>query len=401
MRLLHVIRGMKPESGGPLEGTLRSAEVAISNGHEVEIVSLESEDVVAGGTFKAPVTALGRGIGRYGYNSKLVPWLRRHADRFDAVILHGLWNYSSLGSWRALRKHATPYYIYSHGMMSPWFRDRFPLKHLAKQFFWTLAEGRVLRDAKYVLFTSEEERLHARNVFRGHKYREWTLGYGTLDPTGDAGSQRLQFLARFPELRSRRFLLFLGRIHPIKGCDLLIDAFAKNISAIPEDFCLVIAGPDPGNQIPVLKRLAANVGVVHRIQWLEMLQGDLKWGALRAAEALILPSHHENFGLVVAEAMACGTPVLISDKVNIWREVLKSQAGLVETDTTEGIQKLISRFLSIPVEEREKLKVAARQGFLKYFNMEKSALDLVKLIDQTSNARSEHLATRPQVPLAD
>ena len=98
---------------------------------------------------------------------------------------------------------------------------------------------------EYVLFTCEEERLSARNVFRGFRYREWVPGYGTADPTGDADSQKSVFFATFPALKNKRFLLFLGRIHPIKGCDLLIEAFAESISTLPSDLNLAISGAGP------------------------------------------------------------------------------------------------------------------------------------------------------------
>ena len=148
MRLLRVIRSTNPESGGPSERLLRSSEALIRDGHEVEVVSLESEADVAPRKFPFRVTALGWGVGKYGYNPRLAPWVRENASRFDAVIMHGLWNYSSFGAWLGLRKTSTPYYIFTHGMMDPWFRQAYPLKHIAKQVYWWVAEGRVLRDAK-------------------------------------------------------------------------------------------------------------------------------------------------------------------------------------------------------------------------------------------------------------
>lgn len=380
MRLLHVICGTDPESGGPIEALLRISEVLMRDGHEVEVVCLEEPTDTRKRNFPFAITGLGEGTRRYHYNTRLTPWLRKHAHQYDAVVLHGLWNYSSLGAWRALRKHGTPYYIFSHGMMDPWFRERYPFKHLAKQTLWLLGEGKVLRDAKAVLFTCEEERLSSHNVFWGFEYIERVVGLGTADPQGDAETETEAFIEAFPRLRDRRFLLFLGRIHPKKGCDLLVDAFGALARDLPEDLDLVLAGPDALGWIPELERRANALGASHRIHWVGMLKGAMKWGAFRRAEAMILPSHQENFGIAVAEAMACSTPVLISNKVNIWREVNACGAGLVESDNAEGTRNLIRRFCALGPDQRERMSTAARAGFLQHFDINSTAREFARTI---------------------
>ena len=375
MKLLHVISLSDPETGGPIEALLRISEVLVRDGHQVAVVCLEDEQELAGRNFPLPIVGLGSVSKRYCYSPQLKPWLEENAERFDAVVLHGLWNYSSVGSWRALRNGSTPYYVFAHGMMDPWFREKYPLKHFAKQVFWTLVEGRVLRDAQAVLFTCEEERSRARSVFKGHPYKERVVLFGTADPDGDPKTQQNAFMSAFPGLTDRQFLLFLSRIHPKKGCDLLIQAFAEMAPELPANLDLVIAGPDQVGWVPPLQMLAQRLGITTRIHWLGMLKGDVKWGAFRNAQALILPSHQENFGFVVAEAMACATPVLVSSKVNIWREIEVSQSGLVEPDTLDGTRNLIRRFNAVPVADRDEMSKNARSGFLRYFDIQVTARD--------------------------
>ena len=386
MKLLHVIAGSDQESGGPIEALLRISEVLVRDGHQVAVVTLEDEAELAERKFPFPIAGLGHGTKAYRYNAQLAPWLELNARRFDVVVLHGLWNYSSFGSWRGLRKGPTPYYIFAHGMMDPWFRERYPLKHLAKQIFWTLAEGRVLRDAQSVLFTCEEERVRARGVFKGHPYKERVVLFGTADPEGDPDRQKHEFLSAFPDLRDRSFLLFLSRIHPKKGCDLLLQAFAGLVPELPSNLDLVIAGPDQVGWVPELQLLAQRLGITARVHWPGMLKGDVKWGAFRSAEALILPSHQENFGFVVAEAMACFTPVLVSNKVNIWREVEASRCGFVEPDSLDGTRNLIRRFVALPTTDRAEMANNARAGFLKYFDIEVTARDFARAIGFDSGA---------------
>ena len=381
MRLLHVICSTDPQSGGPIEAVRRISEVLLRDGHEVQTVSLESRDEAAQRDLPFPVVGVGRGIGRYGYNPALTRWLAQHAHEFDVAVLHGLWNYSSLGAWRALRSRPTAYFIFAHGMMDPWFRDAYPLKHALKQAYWRLGEGRVLRDAKAVLFTCEEEKLRARGVFHGFQYTERIARLGTSEPDGDPAAQMAAFYAAMPALMGRRFLLFIGRIHPKKGCDHLIEALAGEAPQLPPDLDLVMAGPDETGWVPALQATARRFGIAERVHWPGMLQGETKWGAFRSADALVLPSHQENFGFVVAEAMACGTPVLISDKVNIWREVEAAYGGLVEPDTVEGARSLIRRFVALPKDERGRMGQNARQGFLLYFQAGAAAREFARVIE--------------------
>ncbi len=171
--------------------------------------------------------------------------------------------------------------------------------------------------------------------------------------------QREAFLRSFPELRNKRLLLFLGRLHEKKGCDLLIDAFAA-VSRENPALHLVLAGPDAGGMQAALSRRAAALGL-SAITWTGMLRGDAKWGAFRAAEAFVLPSHQENFGIAVTEALACGVPVLISKRVNIWREIEQDNAGLVDDDTAAGTQRLLRRWLALAPAERSAMATRAEK----------------------------------------
>ncbi|HEY2255841.1 MAG TPA: glycosyltransferase, partial [Variovorax sp.] len=154
MKLLHFSPSVDPSGGGPIEGVLRLHEALLRLGHESELLSLDNPAARHVRECPAPVRALGPSRGSYGYNPKAVDWLREHAGNYDAVIVNGLWQFTGLAAWRALARSATPYFVYTHGMLDPWFKRRYPLKHLKKWLYWPWAEYRVLRDAKAVLFTS-------------------------------------------------------------------------------------------------------------------------------------------------------------------------------------------------------------------------------------------------------
>lgn len=379
MKILHILSSVDPHGGGPTEGVRQRGIRLTEMGHTVEVVALDDPKAAFVAEFPLKVHALGPAKGSYRYSDKLVGWLTAHAREYDAVVVNGMWQYHSFGAWRALSKMRVPYFVFTHGMLDPWFKVTYPLKHLKKWLYWPWSEYRVLRDARAVLFTSEEELRQARRSFWLYRATEQVVAYGTRTPPDDASGLRGTFLAAHPQLRGRRILLFLSRIHEKKGCDLLVQGFARCAAADPA-LQLVIAGPDQTGWVATLQALAQQHGVADRISWPGMLRNEMKWGAFYAAEAFVLPSHQENFGIAVAEALGCGLPALISDKVNIWREVENAHAGLVAPDTLDGTTQLLQRWLALSATERTAMGAAARALFLANFTVDAMATGLLDVI---------------------
>ena len=219
----------------------------------------------------------------------------------------------------------------------------------------------------------------ASKSFWLYRAREEVITYGTKSPPENSDVLREAFFSAHPTLRGKRVLLFLSRIQEKKGCDLLIEAFARVASQHP-NLHLVMAGPDQTGWMAALQAQAQRLGVADRITWPGMLQGDMKWGAFYASEAFVLPSHQENFGIVVAEALGCGLPVLISDKVNIWREIEADGAGIVNTDTVEGTLRTLQRWLEFDVQMRIQMGRQARITFNNRFTVESMAQSLIQVL---------------------
>ena len=385
MRILHVISSANPAGGGPIEGIQQLRAALTDRGHNVEVASLDGRDAPWLSRLSIPVIALGPAIHRYRFSPRLVPWLRKHADAYDIIIVNGIWAYSSFGVWRALHKTGRPYVVFTHGMLDPWFKHRYPLKHLRKWLYWPWAEYRVLRDAAAVIFTCEEERILARKSFWLYNVKERVTNYGTKLPPGDPAAQERAFQSRFPQLEGKRIVLFMGRIHPKKGCDLAIEAFGR-VFARHADWRLVLAGPDQVGWKHHLDRVAERSGVTELVTWAGMVQGDVKWGAFRAAEVFLLPSHQENFGIAVAEALACGVPPLISNKVNIWREVEEDGAGLVAEDNVEGATWLLRSWTEMSEEKRTTMRRHAKACFEERFAIGKAAASLIRILSSLTVA---------------
>ncbi len=379
LRILNLIRSVNPVHGGPAEGVRQSVAAARELGHVEEVLTLDAPADAWVDSFPARTHALGPARGNFGYTPRLLPWLQRHAADYDALVVHGLWQFHGVAARRAALASGRPYLVYPHGMLDPWFRASSPGKHAKKWLYWLAAERAVIRDAAGVIFTTQEEARLAPTTFRPYDARPAVLGYGLALDDGARRSSAEDFLRRHPALKGRRLLLFLGRLHPKKGCDLLVRAFAELASQDPR-LHLVMAGPDATGLQAGLHAMAVARGVSERITWTGMLEGPAKWGALRAAEAFVLPSHQENFGIAVAEALAVGTPALLSRQVNTWREVVEAGAGMAEADTLPGTVALLARWLSLSDRERLRMRAAALACFERHFHSRGSAQRLAALV---------------------
>jgi len=273
-------------------------------------------------------------------------------------------------------------------MLDPHFRRAYPLKHIKKLIYWQFAEYPTLRNSQAVVFTCEEERRLARNGFWPYNFNEAVVRLGIAAPTGDADQQRQSFYENFPGLKGKRLVLFLGRLHPKKGCDLLINALKSMANASSAEAekpaHVMMAGPCADfAYLSKLTEMAKPLGA--SISFPGMLSGNLKWGAYHAAEAFILPSHQENFGIAVIEALACGVPVLISDKINISREIDQDGAGCVEPDDLAGTRRLLERWNAIPETQRHEMRYKARLCFSRRFEISRSAEELIALLNASES----------------
>lgn len=371
---------MSPEGGGPAEVVRRLAQTAYQAGiYRTEILCMDRPgEPWLDGDPALPIHAVGPALGKYGYTPNLDRWIDGNLSRFNGVLVSGLWQYHGLAVWRRCRARL-PYLVYAHGMLDPWFKSAYPGKHLKKLLYWGMIERRVLRDASAVLFTSPMEAELAPATFPLSKWNSFTVPNGTVKPNGDRVEQVQQFYAECPEVRGRPFLLFLGRIHKKKGCDLLVQAFAR-LALMDRDTHLVIAGPDEQGWRRDLLSLAAAAGVADKVHFPGMLQGGAKWGAFYSAEAFVLPSHQENFGVAVVEALACGTPVLISNKVNIWREITADGVGLVEEDDLEGISRLLARWRSLTAVDRMEMAAKCQTSFQSRYHIDQAPKVIASLL---------------------
>jgi glycosyltransferase involved in cell wall biosynthesis len=388
MRILHVISSMSPSNGGPSQGIRNLDKAMRDRGITREVVCLDAPGSSFLGNDEFIIHTLGPWRTQWRYSPKLIPWLFDNIERFDVVIINGLWAYHSYAAWKVVDdlKRIKPsiqlprILVMPHGMLDPYFqraRDRW-LKAIRNWVYWKLIESRVVNDADGLLFTCQTELLLARETFRPyHPKKEYNAGYGIQDPPKYTKQMSDAFFEQCPGVQKKSFLLFLSRIHPKKGIGMLLKSYINlKTQSIPGADLpgLVIAGPgwDSVYGKKLKEQLAdqASPEVRSAIFPVNMLTNDAKWGAFYECEAFVLPSHQENFGIALVEALACGKPGLISNQVNIWVEVASESGGIVENDSEDGTYEMLKKWTQMTAEEKSRMAMQAKKIYLKYFTVD-------------------------------
>ena len=380
MKVLHITYSLNPKMGGVAQAVKTLVAELAKKSIDNEVATLDDPlaQYLAHDSFI--YHPLGPGKGPWKFNSKLYIWLKANSDRFDIVIIHGLWLYYSFAAHKAILKNYNTnkprILVMPHGMLDPYFqnaKDR-RLKAVRNWIYWKLIEKNVVNDADGLLFTCQTELLLARETFKPYKPRkEYDVGYGIETPPAFNQEMSSAFYEICPDLVNTPYWLFLSRIDSKKGTDLLIDAYIALYHINKTLPRLVIAGPGlESNYGKMLKnKIAANPEISSQIIFTGMLTNHSKWGAFYGCEAFVLPSHQENFGIAVVEALACGKPVLISNQVNIWREIIKEGAGIVEDDNEQGTKCLLEKWMDFTEAEKIKMGVKAHATFKNYFAIDK------------------------------
>jgi len=389
MKILRVIPSMNPVHGGPCQGIRYSIPGMKKLGVYNEVVSMDNPGESFLGNDPFIIHAIGKSSGPWKYNPGLLHWLLKNLQRFDVVIIHGLWLYHSYAVNRAVLKmrknneYSPRVLVMPHGMLDPWFQQAAgrKIKAIRNTIYWRFIEKNVINNSDGVLFTSKEELKLAKKTFPSYKPRhELNAGYGILPPPGFNEKMRDSFLKQTSGITGKKYLLYLSRIDIKKGVDLLIKSYRHCRQEFPGLPYLVIAGP--GLDSPFGKSLRALAGNDDHIIFPGMLTGAAKWGAIYGCEAFILPSHQENFGIAVAEALACGKPVLISRKINIWQDIIEQEAGYAEEVSAEGITLLIKKWIRLDGAGRKDMGENAGLLFRNKFTADQAARQMLHVIKE-------------------
>lgn len=356
--LLHVIPDLDPVSGGTVSALVGLALAQHRLGMQVNVVTTRwpgSDDsqvdrLREGGVSVTPLSARGRMVSIATLGAALRPAI----EDAGVVHVHALWEELQHQACRLAQRLSKPYVVSPHGMLDPWSLGQGRWKKRA-YLGWRL-RGHLNRAAAIHCTTAAEARLIEPLGFTAPK---WVIPNG-VDLTEFAsppqpGAMATDFVCRFPQVSGRPIVLFLSRLHPKKGLDLLLPAFAA--CGHPEAI-LVLAGPGAEPYVAGLRAHAIQLGIADRVVFTGMLRGQERVAALRAADLFVLPSYQENFGIAVVEAMAAGTPAIISGQVNLSEELAGQGVGQVVRTEVGDLTRALCEWLASSRRRRE----AGQQG---------------------------------------
>ena len=406
MRILHVIPSFAPRYGGPIVAAAGLTRELARRGHDVTVATT---NVDGPGELDVP---LNRPVPMDGVDVWYFPIQRPRWYHFSApmgralrdmvrqsVVVHihsvFLWPTTIAAFW--CRRYGVPYVVHVAGSLDPvslakrYEGPRASVVSRTKKWLYLKTLGRLdLGGAAALHLTSEVELESARRLRFAHGR---LIPLGADAPPRPGTDDRAAVEQRYPGLQGRKVVLFLGGLHPIKGLDVLADA-AGSLAESRDDFSLVVAGSGaPGYEAEV-RDLVDRCGLSERTVFTGMVVGEDKWQLLRAADVFVLPSRHENFGIAVVEAMASGTPVVVSDQVGIYREISQAGAGLVTTLDPADVAGAIGLLLDDPDAAarmgREGEALAARS-----YSWERVATDVEALYEEVvGQARRETAPAR-------
>jgi len=342
MRVAHIISALDARAGGPVAVLVGLTSALATAGLRVKVVTTykAGDDLSIAETLRIhgiDARVIGPCIWPLSWHPGIGPALRDVIREVDVVHVHAVWEQVQHEAAVTALREGVPYVITPHGMLDPWSLEQ---KSVKKKLYMAWRLRRNLDRAAAIHFTSDMERDLTKPL--GLRAVKIVVPNGIdlaeFDPLPPAGT----FRARYPQFGDRPIVLFMGRLHPKKGLDLLIPAFARTA---PKEAVLVIAGPGSREYVDKVHALIQRNGLGERTLLPGMLYGRDRIAALTDADLFVLPSYQENFGIAVIESLAAGTPVVISDRINICEQIANAAVGAVVPTDVSALSKELGNWL--------------------------------------------------------
>jgi glycosyltransferase involved in cell wall biosynthesis len=379
MKVLHIVHSLTPEAGGNAKVVAGLTENLVRKGVKISVFTTLKTKGEQKKLFQP------QGVDLFVFQqSFLSRWWSYHAKglkktllqempKFDIVHIHDIWHYPNFAAYQAAKKAGKPYIISTHGTLEPWALKYHGLK---KRIYMALVQKRILQEAAALHALTDEEIKYSQAFGIDKIIIKIPNGINPQEFQNLPPRKELERL--FPILQEKKIILFLGRIHPIKGLDLLAKAFGR-VAREQKDVFMLIVGPDNDAYQAKIEKMLQTEDVLDKVIFTGMLNGRKKMAALNGADIFVLPSYSEGFSIAVLEAMICGLTVIITRQCN-FPEVAEVKAGMVIEPDVDQIANSLTKLLNEPYLCKEMGK-NGQQLVINKFTWDKIVDKMIKLYE--------------------
>ncbi len=371
LTVIHTI-GSLSRSSGATDAAVYAANGCARAGHGAVVITWSGAESISHDAFAPEVEVVvldrtGGGVMQrlLRFRRALRDWVRtlKQTGRFVVLHDHGLWLESNVAAGWVATTEQVPLVISPHGMLEPW-----ALNHRAgkKRLAWWLYQRWILRAARLIHVTAAAESASVAALLPKTLNRVVPLGTAPGPAVSSCASKTA---------------VFLSRIHPVKGLDLLLEAWAK---AVPADWQLLIVGPDEGGYTQVVAQHIRSLGLADRIQLTGPKYDEEKARLLAQSALFVLPSRSENFGLVVAEALMAGLPVITTDATP-WLNLKARGCGWTVAPNVDALADSLREATQLPAERRRAMGQAGREWMLADFTWDAYGQRMVEMYKDILN----------------
>lgn len=334
--------------GGSVAISFEVARTLISQGHKVFVLTTNarhnssqhlpiSEDILYDGV---PIRCCKMwGPAPPFWSPELRKQVRLRAHDHDIALIRSCWTYVGTAASRECRMAQLPYLAYPEGSLDPWL---FRYSRLKKLFWWHLGERAYFQGAAAIVANTLSERERIRGM--GFTNRIEVIPNGIHLPDLEAAVSRQELEEKWGQLKGKRWILYMARLHPKKGLDLLLPAFARITRQFPEQI-LIIIGYEGNGYTKLVTHMVEQLELKDKVLFTGPVYGNMKIGLLKEADVFALTSYSEGQPMAVIDALGCGTPVLITEECNL-PEVADVSAGFVVPISVDAIAQSLKDMLS-------------------------------------------------------
>jgi len=378
-KILRIISTLNTTIGGTARIATDQSNELVKRGYKVDILTLDKKKYNKNEKFYFKLINLGINKKKNIFSLTFFLWILKNWKKYDVFLIDGIWEFSTIVASFFLKKK---YFVFIHGQIDQYFSSEF-YKKIKKKIYWKLIEKKNLLNSKSVILSGEAEQKMFKNTFVDTKNIPFkTINYGISKFNFFNLEKKLKKIKKkHKKILEKKYILFIGRIHPKKGCDIFLKALEK--TKVPNNYNIVIAGFLFNNnnfENQILNKIKKNK-YSSKIFCLPFQDRINKFALIKFSECTILPSRGENFGISVVESLMMGRIPILTNKVGVYKKIKQSSAGIICKCNKNSISESLNYFFSISNKIKKKIEKNTKNCYSKNFSMDKTINDLEKLIE--------------------